>query len=70
MRTMLRAAGLVFALSMFGCDSGVTEGPVPFKKTDAKQFDEMKNQMIGNMKNKSYLYRRAAHSGQAGSDRS
>ena len=60
MRTMLRAAGLVFALSMFGCDSGVTEGPVPFKKTDAKQFDEMKNQMIGNMKNKSYLKNKSA----------
>jgi len=55
MRTLLQAFGLVLALTAFGCgDSGVTEGTVPFKKTDTSQFDAMKNQMIGKMKTKDY----------------
>ncbi|MDR3621423.1 MAG: hypothetical protein P4L85_18885 [Paludisphaera borealis] len=41
----------VLVLGFVGCgDSGVTEGPVPFKPTDAGQFDEMKKQMMGNVK--------------------
>ena len=61
MRTLLQAFGLVLALTAFGCgDSGVTEGPVPFKPTDASQFDEMKNQMIGNMKTKAYTKKQPA----------
>ena len=54
MRSLLKALGLVIGLTVFGC-GGSEEGPVPFKATDTKQFEEMKNQMIGNMKTKSYL---------------
>jgi hypothetical protein len=61
MRTLLQAFGLVIVLTAFGCgDSGVTEGPVPFKPTDTKQFEAMKNQMIGNMKSKDYLKKPSA----------
>jgi hypothetical protein len=54
MRTTLRALGLVVALAAFGCDSSVDEGPVPFKKTDASQFDAMKTQMMEKLKTKAY----------------
>jgi hypothetical protein len=59
MRSMLRVAGLAVALSAFGCGGTVDEGPVQFKPTDSKQFEDMKNQMIGNMKNKSYTKNKA-----------
>lgn len=55
MRMLLRTLGLLAALTAFGCDSSVDEGPVPFKPTDTKQFEEMKNQMIGNMKSKAHM---------------
>ena len=55
MRSLFRAFGLVLALAAFGCgESGVTEGTVPFKETNTSQFDQMKNQMIGNVKSKNY----------------
>jgi hypothetical protein len=55
MRTMLCLVGMVVALAAFGCgDSGVDEGTVPFKATDTNQFEDMKKQMIGNVKQKSY----------------
>lgn len=39
-------------LGLAGCgDSAVNEGPVPFKPTDTQQFDQMKQFMIGNVKN-------------------
>ena len=54
MRTMLRVLGLAAALTATGCgDSRDQDGSVPFKATDTSQFDEMKNQMIGNLKKKS-----------------
>jgi hypothetical protein len=60
MRILLQALGLLVVLTAFGCgDSGVTEGTVPFKATDTSQFDEMKNQMIGNLKTKSYTKKQA-----------
>ncbi|APW60138.1 hypothetical protein [Paludisphaera borealis] len=46
------AAGIL-ALAIVGCgDSGVTEGTVPFKATDTntKQFEDMKKQMMANVK--------------------
>lgn len=44
-------ASSVVVLGFIGCgDSAVDEGTVPFKPTDASQFDEMKKQMMGNVK--------------------
>jgi len=56
MRIMTEVLGFVLVLTLCGCgDSGVTEGSVPFKETNTSQFDEMKNQMMKNIKTKSYL---------------
>lgn len=50
-RFLTCVASVVMILGFVGCgDSGVTEGSVPFKPTDASQFDEMKKQMMNNVK--------------------
>jgi hypothetical protein len=47
MVSCIAVGSLAFMLA--GCDSGVTEGTVPFKETDTKQFDQMKEDMVRNL---------------------
>jgi hypothetical protein len=60
----LRIAGIVAALGLAGCgeDSGVTEGPVPFKSGNVDQLAPLKNQMTEAVKSKAYTKRPAAES--------
>ncbi|MGC8642039.1 MAG: hypothetical protein ACP5XB_19410 [Isosphaeraceae bacterium] len=62
MRNMLKVAGLMIGLTVFGCGGTVDEGPHEFKATDTKSkaFEDMKNQMIGNFKSKAYLKNKPA----------
>jgi hypothetical protein len=49
MRLLQAGFAFILAGACCGCgDSGVTEGE--FKKTDTSQFDQMKNDMIKNLK--------------------
>jgi hypothetical protein len=48
-RSCLGIAGILAAATLAGCsDTGVQEGPVPFKGTSTDQFNGMTNQMKKN----------------------
>jgi hypothetical protein len=55
----LSIAGIIAALALAGCsdDSGVQEGPLPFKSGNVEQLGQMKNQMGDILKNKAHTKR-------------
>jgi hypothetical protein len=54
-RSCLGIVGIVLAAAFAGCsDTGVQEGPVPFKGTSTEQFNAMKNETQKNVKAQEY----------------
>ena len=53
-RICLGFAGAILAV-LAGCsDSGVQDGPIPFKGTSTEPFNAMKNQMAKNVQSQAY----------------
>jgi hypothetical protein len=66
----LRIAGIVAAFALAGCgdDSGVSEGTVPFKSGNVDQLNQLKNQMVENMKNKAHMKKSPAEDSKSGTE--